>query len=485
MSGIQIKVVPESAEFLIGMSLPVHITITNLQPTPREVPDTLAFSEFEFVLRPEGNGGDVRTLSQRAAQFIRNPDPSPDSPKRIKSLDPGGTSQYEEDLSNYALPPLNPGRYLLSVVHSPGNERYESPTTPLAIVPPRVGSLATAPSQSRATLGTVFAHVTAKGDVDLYQREGLPGRPNDGITYRRFGSVQPSVADSVALAIDLDEDEGPRWFAWLQQGSIGASVGQEKAVFTRIDPAPVGLKTLSLFSTGWQESVNSATFAMLGTNDHGKVIFVVATFTIGATKPTLSLVELSAAGIPMKWCASYRVKNGTPVYDVVWSEVLGKKTRISKQTVSLATGVAEKPVVLIERESPLAALSISPVGQDGNGFVDALFGPFGESPKIQVIRMSLNGGAPIGDWVLDAPTDDKKRTAAKWTLSSATLSESVVVAKFGDTLVGQRVKSNGTWSVVAEKAGQADNIRVEAIDQQSIWVVWTEPTLGIHYDRIR
>jgi hypothetical protein len=478
MSALKLSVAPESPEVLVGASLFVRVTLANGGQTAAEVPDTLSPSEFEFTLKPV-DGGVARKLSARLARFTRNPDPRPATPRRVKSLAPGAQIEYVENLTNYAVPPLQPGRYRLTVTMA-GGGRLQSAPVPLAIVAPRVSSLAVVTADNTETFALTFAHAAAGGAVDFYQQENRANRPDDGVAYRRFGSAPPLAVGGVAVAVDLAQSRRGRWFGWVQGEAVGGGVGQDQATFARHEPVPLGLKSATLQSVGWQPAIETGRFAVVGTDAQKRVAFALATFQVrggGAVKA----VPLAAEGLPVKWAARYRPGDAER-YDVVTATVGGQKTRVTRQTVAPEKGTAEPPVVLVERDAPPAALALAPVAADSPGVVDVLFGPAGENGQMTLLRLPLEGGAPQGEWKFVAPMEENKQRPTEWAIPATPLDNPLVLAKLGNKLLMRRAAGGG-WRTLAEGAAEAAHLRLEVVGDQT-WAVWADAASGLNYKLI-
>ncbi|MGH9900506.1 MAG: hypothetical protein ACRD68_01565 [Pyrinomonadaceae bacterium] len=475
---LQVSVAPESREVMVGAAMPVHVTLTNGGEAALQVPDTLAFSEFEFHLRPSGGRGEARKLSARFAQFERNPDPLPPPPKMTRPLPPGEKIEYVENLANYATRPLDAGQYLLSVVFDGAYGRLESAPTPVAVVAPRVSALATAVGD-QTILGTVFAHLTASGEPVIYQRESVIGRPDDGVAYQRFGS--PALK-AVAAAVKLSERPITRWFGWLQGDAIAGGAGEEHALVAHIEPVPLGLKSSTLQSVGWQPSVESATFAAVGADAQNRVALALVTFQVEGTG-SVKTVRLAMPTIPVRWAARYHPQDAGGRYDVVTASNYGRAVLLQRHAVSSAAGTADPPVILTEREEPLAALALAPLAGTGAGAVDVLFGPAGgDKARMTFLRLSLDGGKPLARWTFSAPADAQKKTPTAWAI--APTPDPVVLAKLGDHLLVRRASSPPGWVPFMDGAAGAEHLRLEVLRDGSMWAIWADAAHGIRYKQV-
>jgi hypothetical protein len=468
-------------EVVAGEGVGVQVVLENQGPGPAEVPDPDETSQFEFVLKPPGPGDPPLVLSAYHADLTRYGDPLPDMPVEMVEVAPGGQVVYEQDLANFAVEPIRPGRYMLSVVLGEGPEHVRSAPVPLNVVPPQVRALATCVNLYDQSLLLAFAHEEAGGSDIIFQWKSEPESPEDGVAYRRLTFKVPPAIEGVAHSISLAEEPIPRWFAWLQQGLLGAGLAEAQTLLGKVDPISPGLNSVHLYPQGWQASPGVAEFAAIGTGPQEEVSLALAIFDaeVGWTG-RIHTVPLEATRIPRYWAVRFRKDENPRRLDVVTAQEGQEKVRLLRQTVSPEARSADPPVVLIERKEPLVNLGLYPVAGAEPGVVDALFGPAGDPPQMLFLRLPLDGGTPIAEFPLSIPLDAKKQPPSNWALTPTPMSEPVVIAKFGRRLLAWRPSADARWFDLAMGASQADHLHLEVIGD-TVWAIWADVAKGIQY----
>jgi len=478
---LQLKLIQPSV--LRSESLNVEVTLTNETPVAQTAPSRRAASEFEYVIRPAGETGNVRIVSARRARQAfssgRAPDPRPES----ESIAPGESLVYKEDLAAYASEGLAAGRYLLSVVHGSGAKQIESPAVRLTIMLPNVAGLALASSPD-GKLGVFFAHRDADKSFTLFQQECPPRKPLQAPAQRRVNVQPPSRITGVAGAFKLDTRTWERWYAWLRDdASLGGGLAWGKASYATIKPQPLGLQTARLFPTGWQLSPEAGIFAALGLDGQSRLQLALVTLQKQDTAQVVP-VALAGATIPEFWVVSAKAGEGDSLdFVVITADAVGGRIKLNRQRVTMEPPVAEPPTTLVERSEPLVALAMYPIVQDKPGVVDCLFGPEGGPPAMTFVRLPLDGGRPLLEYPFSVPTDVKRRPPTEWALSPTPLSEPVVLAKFGDQLLARRLSAGNQFFVLADGASQATHLRLEVVSDE-VWAIWADPTTGIQYKKV-
>ncbi len=484
MPAFQVTIAPQNPEAIVGESLNVAVTLKNLQEGPVEVVSADTGADTEFLLEPVGAGQEPRVLSSLLARAKRSDDPLPQLPVAMTKLGPGEEVVYREDLSFYAVEPLKPGRYRLSVSCPAGGERHRSPAVPIAIVPPRVQALALAPGAGLRRLGMVFAHDNGDKSLAIFQRESAPNKPADGISYRRATLKPPAVVSGVATSMDFGVQWEGRWYAWLHDGRLSAGVAQGHVVFTQLEPVALGLTAPTLHGAGWQSTVETATFVALGANAKGRPTLAAATFEAKGTAAVKASL-LAAPAVPTLWAAARHMKADPPRYTIVWAAPWKEATRVQRQYPRFVEADTEPDALtLLETPGPVRALALAPVADAGVDTVDALVGGSAQDRRLTLYRLPIDGGEPKGKWTFAAPAERTGETPTAYTLLRAPVADPPVLAKLGATVLLCRVASGGGWVPLAENAPRADHLRLETIKDGSIWAIWADPDLGIQYKRL-
>jgi len=484
MSAVLLTIAPVHPEVIVGESLNVKVTLENTGTEPVEVHSPESPSELEFILRTEEQGREPRMLSEREAMSLRNPESVPELPTTMATLAPKATLDYTEDLAGLAIPPLEAGRYQVSVAYRLAGERVESPGEPISIVVPQVRALAAAPGPTRGNLSLVFVHAAADKTQAVFHHESAPGAPADGTAYRRATVAPPASVTAAATTVELYRNQGVRWVAWLQDGALAAAVAQLHTLFVSVKPVDLGLKSPELQPVGWQTSDNTAVFAALGTGEGNRVAMAIVSFDArDGGKGRVTTVPLAAAARPTWWAAQYQVENEKARLHVVCAAVAEGKMQVQRQTVSLDTGEAEAPVLLTERAEMVAALALSPLAGEPAA-VDALFGPVGDEGKLTLLRLPLDGGKPLGEWTSTAPEGPDKARPSAWAMALALLPDPVVLAKHGNKLLARRA-AGGDWAPLADQAARAVHLQLAVLADGVVWAVWADPRTGIHFRALR
>ena len=473
---IQLTLSAARTEFLVGENIDVKIGLKNVSRAPVNAPDTNAPSAFEFYLRSTTDGKLVQSLSLSAAAAERSSDPVPTPPSPTVRLEPGAALAYEDNVADYAVAPLAPGDYRLSVAWSAPAGLIESNPVALAIRPPKIGSMAAV--FSAGGLNHVASHSQAKGTAVL-QREGMQRNPGDGIWQRRVEVEPPNAVSNVAAAIELNAPEGVWWFAWQQGEAVGAGVAQNKTLFASVGPESFGLKSTRLLPVGWQTSGETAAFAALGLDSQNRIALAVGEFQAGG-KVAVKTIPLALTSLPDHWAVQHRLKDGKVCLDVVVAVREGTAVRLSRQSVMPSGETAEPAVELVSRPEVLSALALSPVAGSEPGAVDALFGPTGADGHMTYLRLPLGGGAPIAEWSFLPPDDANKARPSVWAIPSAPVPDPVVFAKLGRHLLTRRMAADAKWIVLEPQAPAAEHLRLEATEGQ-VWAIWSDQATGAHY----
>ena len=120
-------------------------------------------------------------------------------------------------------------------------------------------------------IAVLFAHQADGKQATLFQVENHPARPGDGVAYPRKELAHGSELRGLALAIELTENTGRRWWAWMDDHATGAGVGRGRFVSRLAAPVAHGLHGASLGPVGWQLSNDGALFVALGAGAGGHV----------------------------------------------------------------------------------------------------------------------------------------------------------------------------------------------------------------------
>jgi hypothetical protein len=484
MATLELAIVPEHSEVLSGESLPVDVTLTNAGPDRAEVRSPDEQSAFQYLLKPREEGGREYLLS--VEDWLTSSWENPPKPRKLKTREvgPGESLSYKEEIAEYAGEPLLPGSYRLTVLYEHEGGQFVSPEVPLSIVVPRPTptGLVAAPGPSEGRLGLVVAHRVAEGGVVLYQRESDSGRPATGVLYRRREWAEASALGGIASAVELTENRGIRWFAWIEGGALGAGYAEGESLFGTLGPKPLELESPSIHPIGWQITLEDTVFVALGTQSDGPVQIASVTFEAGKDG-TVETASLDAAGPPQLWAAQYRPGSDPAAFDVVWTEAGEDGARVRRQTLRPGTRKREEPALLGRRDAPVAALSLDPVAGPEPSVVDVLLGPAGKEAQMTLLRIPLAGGEPVGEWTFPAPRGPEGELPSAWRLPDRTFPRQMALAWSTGRLVAGRVEGEGTWTTVADPAPEEGHLALASI-RGVLYGVWADPETGIHVREI-
>jgi hypothetical protein len=483
MTTLKIAVIPIVSEIIIGESLKVDVELSNSGSSTVNVHSPESPSEFEYILRPD-NGKAVMVLSARRARLARTREPVP-LPTSMVPLKPGSAIKYRSDLADFAVDGMPAGNYRLAVAYRIGEEYLESSPVPLAVVEPNISKMALVLGSSQQRLAAVFSHIAATGVNVLFQRESAPKAPWDAVSFRRAEIKAPPIdVGGVASAVEINRNEGARWFAWLEKQSLGAGVGNGSSLYALIDAVPTGLVSLSLQEAGWQPEANDARFALVGSDSKGKTVFTLATFSARTKRGEMKTVPLSIQKLPLRWCARSKMKGVEKAhYDVITATQTGEEVRLIQQTIIPDSDVANQPIDLTKREEPLAAMAMYPVAVEQPGVADVLFGPSGKSSQMTFLRLPLDGAKAVIEYKFSISPDSTGKTFSHWTLCPRPLQRPLVVAKLGDRIIGRRLEEGASVFTIADDSAGAEHLHLEAVGED-LWAIWADPKKGIQYRQV-
>jgi len=479
MTTLDLTLKLKRTKVITGESLPVEVTISNQGSSPVEVPDPVAGSEFRYTLRSRTQPRTEHYLSYARAYAERYLDPAPSHGAPGQPLAPGAKRVYDEDLADYEVPVIGPGDYDLSVAYEGAQGLVDSVPVAVTITPPRVLRMLTAAGTSENRVAVAFAHHADGRRVTLYQVENEAGRPGDGPAYPRKELASASDLHGLALAVELGENAGRRFWGWMDGRGIGAGVGQGRFVSRGLAPVAHGLGAASLSPVGWQLSNDDALFVGLGASAEGQGMLAVATFNLAAPA-AVKTVRVAGPAAPEAWATQYRAAAGDAHIELVTAARLAHAVKITVQSIALGTGKAGTPTSLIERAGPLAAMAISPLGNpSAAGHVDVLFGPDPKTGYMSFLRLPLSGGSARPTWDFSPPKTAAGKRPTLWAIPRAPLDPPMAAAQVGDKICTRR--AGGEWSVAVDSGPQVEHLSLEALRDGSVVIVWSDPRFGIRY----
>ena len=176
----------------------------------------------------------------------------------METLAPGATVERIEDLADYWNEGFLPGRYFVTVSYPAVT--LTSPKAISTILADNVESFSSAVSGD--VLTSVMAHRRYDGGVTILQRDSMRRDPREEVFYQRQ-SLQSSGPISVATTIDVVEAGAGRWFAWLRDGILTASVGWGDRTIVTTAPVRTDAAQGELLSPGFQIAPGIGLFGVI------------------------------------------------------------------------------------------------------------------------------------------------------------------------------------------------------------------------------
>lgn len=477
MADIKLTLNLSASRILVGETLEVTVSITNLLEREVELPDPAGGNPFDYLVRPAKGEGDHQLFSARRAADATSKGLAPPIPTSSKSLPSGGELKYGADLASFMGQGLAGGNYLVSASFRLGEEIIESEPVSLHVARPRVAAIALS-SSSRGELGLIFAHHESDDSYACYQQESEPGRPLVSASQRRLHLQKPQQITSVAGATKWNPDVWERWYAWIQSGeSVGGGLAWGKASYFQGEAVAMGIKNATLHPVGWQ-SANSALFVAMGIDANEKVSLALVTMR-PREEIKVSLVTLPNPSVPNKWVAQAELDNdGVKKLHLVTVDAVENGQAIHHQVIRVSEATAEPIAKLIDATGPVLAISSdTPETLSKPGYVSALFDSGKEENPLSIHRLPLADGEASTDWNIPYPENSENKRPDMWAIGSSPKPDPVVIARLDRTLMSRR-GGGGEWQTISPNAGQAQYLQVRTLEDIAT-VFWWEPGLGI------
>ncbi len=477
MQRLELKTSLLRTEVLAGESVPITVSISNRGDAPAKVHSSDSDSPFVFQLLPPGTGPAVHTLSQRQSRLVRGGgEPLPQFTPLMEDLAPGKTVQHEADLADLATEPIRPGHYRVVAHYEIGGQEIVSPPVDLAVVAPRIETIAGLVSPLTGRLALVFSHHAADGATIVFQRESAARNPDLGISLRCVERGAGVPVAGLSQAIELGDAPGRRWLAWLEGDRIGAAMASMTVRPASLDPAPVGLSAPKLLPVGRKHDDGRVVFLVVG-GDRGKPAVKEVTFSV-RTAPGMRELGLGAAAVPEELLVHYRPDGTDADVSLVWAEVTGGKVSLFRRTFGPGqSGMQGEYKKIFERPGSLLSLDMSPFGIDS---ISLLFAPAGESRKIIHARIPLFDEKSAVEDSIDAP----KENVEEWAVAAASAGLFRIIARAGDRLL-RLAPGAASWDVVTAGARDARHLRLYTLPGGRFCAVWDDPQEGIRFQPIQ
>ena len=306
------------------------------------------------------------------------------------------------------------------------------------------------------------------------QRTGCRGRERTGLA--RLGST-PAADGACAGAAERPQRSLVRLARWrptlCQRRPGGDGLPDDGAGAA----AAAGAAAHPLAWQNGQETLHCLALG-IGSQDSPTVVRVSFQAS-GSTE--LQASQLPAGESLQRWAASRLDAKEVPGFAVDVASCSAGCVRLAGHAVD-ADGRVRSSTDLLERSDALQALALAPFAP-AVPFVDAIFGPSGEPPRMTFLRLPLDGAAPLLELPVPIPTDAAGRPAVDWTLAPTDSPAPRLIARFGNQIIGKVLTPGGRGFVVAPDAAGASGLRLERLGDVW-WAIWLDPQTGVRYARL-
>ncbi len=473
MNNLQVTVSPVLPEVLSGESLRVRVTVTNTGDEPVSVQGAaIPHSPVLYELRSPDDDRVIYGVSQQSYRTRRSGGDvlMPMEPV-MATLETGQSVTLGEDLAEYAASGFAPGVYNLVARYQVGAGYVISDPVEVRVAVPNISNLSSLFCILQGNVCCVFDHTNHDGSVSIFQRDITAD-----ILHRRLNIPAPGkVSDLVASAYAAPLGEG-QWFAWLQDGTVGAGKGWGTVLNARVNPVPLGLSSAKLVSPGFQLADGSGLFLVSGLSDGEpcmqQFVFSAKGAQDGKIAPLneyyddriLACYDPSGKGGRMYLAWSKEAISTIGIHLCQYS--------VDKQAVTVP------PELLYERRPPLAALEMQALAEDGKTHVYALFGPEGGDGEMNYVRIQIHGRKQsIKKRTFPAPSTEVKA----WAISTADVDNPPVIARTANSIIWAQVRRDAEWNVLAESTEEITHLQILALDRGEFWASWVDPSFGIRF----
>ena len=355
MDGLAIATIPVEAAAISGESVLFRTVLENRGSSAVQVPGRSSPSQFTYELRSQREGGRIYNVSAADRDRRRDLNSPAQVPFQSEMLVPGQRIEWTEDLADLMNEGFEPGIYTVTAHYAEGNA--VSPRTVVTILPGRVESVSSA--MSHDSLTSVIAHRREDGCVILLQRESLRD-PRETVFYQRQ-IILFSGPISVATAIDIVPAGSGRWFAWLRDGTLTASVGWGDRTIVTSQPVQLNATQPEMLSPGFQVGDGLALFGVI--DRHGDAVQLTTYVADGSDLRIHWTAELTTTGAgTAQWHCR---PNGS--VNVIWQEpasgrLLSREFQPHGYPVEAAPRVRMNSVPAAWSLAPAGPLAISVLG---------------------------------------------------------------------------------------------------------------------------
>ena len=478
MPELKLVVSAETSNLLVGEVLTISISLQNISTEAVNVGSPDALNPFEFVLRSDDPERGPMVLSEQQALLEQIGDPVP-LEEEVQTLPAGQKFDYQTDLTGLARGGISAGRYELHAMYLLGEDAFRSDPISLVITAPSISSVAATYDRTMGSNTVVFAHDPG----GVFQRQSLPGSLEDGVAYRRSSAVASSVATAAETAEQVYESGNTKWFWWLDEAGagLGGGIAQQQTLFVSMDPQPLTLKSVSLSPHGWQDDVNHGVAAVLGLQD-GRPTLDLITFAAVDKATTHQSAPLQLTGLPGQWAVQRNPGGKASLVTVVTQQ--DGSTVVQVHAISSAGAIA--PVTLWSGPAPVAAKYLDPLPPENPEeapAIDLLVGPMGDDLTMKYMRLPLDGGAAIREFSFRVARDTVGQPPRDWVLGPVDLEVPVVLARFGEQLIGRELIKGAQSFVLLEDSVNCTHVSLTLVEDE-LWALWHKIGVGMVYRQI-
>ncbi len=453
MEGLVIATFPTAAEAISGESIPFRTVVENRGTAPLRVPSPESPSQFAYELRSQREGGRTYLVSAAIRNQRRSTHIPVPVPIRYEMLAPRQRLEWNEDLAEFLDEGIEPGTYSVTVMYAAAGAT--SPRARLTVAADHVESLSSAPSER--TLTSVQAYRGTDGGVILLQRESLLD-PREGVFYRRQ-TLPGGAPVAVANAIDVVAAGSGRWFAWLRDHVLTASVGWGDRTILTPEAVRLEVTQPELLSPGYQVDVGTALFGVI--DRRGNHVRLLTFLADSAGLKAHWAAELTAAGAgKVEWNCQ---PDGSVT--VVWEEpaagrLLSQEFRADGHPVEAAARVRSSSRPVAWAVEPAGPLAISVLREVEGSYRYARLGAAAMADPHAIAHLAGVTG---------------------WAFHPGAESVTILAATANGI---SRVRPGGTWETLVETRDPR-MVHAFTIEGGASWVEWVQAGYGIRRERLR
>jgi hypothetical protein len=466
------------ARVISGESLSAEVTLRNVAAEPVSVPSPRSASSFSYELtRRDGSTETLAISFHRYENRITARVLAPHDKLTPMSLAPGGKTRVRDDLAYWNGEPIPPGTYDVVASASLLGADVWSNSATVAIEPPDFVLFSSALAPLEGVLTRLGAHREPDGSLVLYQQESIANFPGSGVFYPRRRIAAGVPAHGLATCVNAGDVIGPRWFAWLEDGFVGAN----QTWGTQIESAPPllpveGLENARLLHPGFFFPDRTACFCLIRPMNAG---FVLSVYRVTPEAIQLEWDVKMPIPLPARVRMRYREGSAAP-WQLIWMEPHAEGERIRALLFDRSGRPVGTPLTeLAILGEPFLAWDAPAVG-DGHSpdWLQVLSGP-GKEGDLCCRRIGLSmESQEVNRLDFAVPF---KMSAARWALGhSAEINVPLLAAVGEDLLAGWAGSSH--WTRLTGEAERLRYLSILSLRCERFFAEWVHPEHGIQLE---